>query len=163
MTLYPGRQLPLAVSPGHKTDIRTQFAALCYRIVRDKPEILLITSRGSRRWILPKGWPEPGLTPAKAARKEAWEEAGVKGRAMDTCLGVFSYFKLDARHVKMPCVALVYPVKVKSLSDDYPEAGERRRKWVRPKRAAAMVCEPELKEILRSFDPRLLRQKPGGY
>lgn len=158
MSFHSGHQLPLSVALRSKRDMRTQFAALCYRIKNDKPEVLLITSRGRKRWILPKGWPEAGLTPAQGALREAWEEAGVKGRARDICLGVFTYLKLDARATRLPCLALVYPVKVAKLVKDYPEAGQRRRKWVSPKRAASMVSEPELKEILRNFDPRRLRQ-----
>lgn len=157
MSFYSGHQLPLTVAMRRKRDVRTQFAALCYRIVHDKPEILLITSRGRKRWILPKGWPERGLTPAEGAMREAWEEAGVRGRAFDICLGVYSYYKLNPNAPKTPCLALVYPVRVKSLADEFPEAGQRSRQWVRPKRAATMVAEPELKEILKTFDPKVLR------
>lgn len=157
MSFYSGHQMPLTVKMRRKTEMRTQFAALCYRIRRDKPEILLITSRGSKRWILPKGWPKPGLTPARGALSEAWEEAGVKGRAIETCLGVYSYYKVEDPGDKWPCIALVYPVRVKKLSDEFPESGQRRLKWASPKKAAKLVDEPELREILRNFDPRRLR------
>lgn len=157
MSLQMGHQLPLSIRAGRKTDMRTQFSALCFRIVRDKPKVLLVTSRGSKRWILPKGWPEPALTPAECAAKEAWEEAGVKGRVYDLCLGVYSYEKQYDKASTLPCVALVYPIKVKSVAAIYPETGQRQRKWVGMKRAASMVSEPELSEILRKFDPRILR------
>lgn len=157
MSFQSGHQLPLSVALRSKRDMRTQFAALCYRIKNDKTQVLLVTSRGRRRWILPKGWPERGLTPAQGAMREAWEEAGVKGQPIDVCLGVFSYLKLDAKPARLPCLALVFPVKVRKLVKDYPEAGQRRRKWVSPKRAASMVAEVELKEILRNFDAKRLR------
>lgn len=151
-------QQPLHIRAPQKTEMRTQFGALCYRIVKDRPQVLLITSRGSGRWIVPKGWPQHKATPAEAAATEAWEEAGVKGRALDQCIGLFSYFKEFEDGGKLPCAVLVYPIKVKALADDYPEAGERKRRWFSPKKAAARVEEPELKHILRAFEPRLLRR-----
>ena len=157
MTLQGTRQLPISVSAGRKGDMRTQFAALCWRVSKGKPEILLITSRGTNRWIVPKGWPMSGLTPGKGALTEAWEEAGVKGKAYEQCLGLFSYLKRVDRKTRLPCVAMVYPVKVSKLSKDFPEAGERKRKWFSPKKAAAMVREKELAQILKTFDPRYLK------
>ncbi|MDQ2089407.1 NUDIX hydrolase [Marimonas arenosa] len=156
MTLQGIRQLPIKVKMRHKSDVRTQFAALCWRLKNDKPQVLLITSRGTKRWIIPKGWPMSGVTPSEAAMTEAWEEAGVKGKPSDRNLGLFSYLKKIPGRPAMPVVAMVYPVRVSKLVDDFPEAGQRRRKWFTPKKAAAMVREPELAQILKHFDPRLL-------
>lgn len=147
---------PISLINGDKRDVRTQFAAICYRIHMGKPEVLMITSRGSKRWVLPKGWPMDGKTPTEAAATEAWEEAGVTGKVHPRCLGLFSYNKEMDKGPDLPCVAMVYALKVKTLSKDYPEAHERKRKWMRPKRAAERVAEPELAQILRGFDPRLL-------
>lgn len=157
MSFHDKAQLPLALRAARKGQIRAQFAALCYRVVGDKTQVLLITSRGRKRWIIPKGWPSPGITPAQGAAIEAWEEAGVVGRAHNQCLGVYSYMKFGAKTGDLPCIAMVFPIHVKQLNDKFPEAGQRRLKWVRPARAAAMVGEPELKQILRHFDPRRLR------
>lgn len=151
------KRFPISLASGSKTDVRTQFGALCYRIVKDKPQILMITSRNSKRWIIPKGWPMHGKTPIECALAEAWEEAGVKGRAHDQCLGLFSYRKEMDKISDLPCVALVYPIKVKTLANDYPEAGQRKRRWMSRKKAAAQVNEPDLSQILRHFDPKLLR------
>ena len=74
------KQLPLHFGNAPKTTVRTQFAALCYRIKSNKVQVLLVTTRRTGRWILPKGWPIDGLTPQKSAAREAWEEAGVIGR-----------------------------------------------------------------------------------
>ena len=148
------KQLPLTFGKSHKTNVRTQFAALCYRVKGDKVQVLLVTSRGSGRWIVPKGWPINGKTPFDSAAQEAWEEAGVVGRAEPRPLGLYSYIKTSGSEAGLPCVAMVYPVRVKSLSKDYPEKGERKRKWASRKKAAAMVGEPELARILRDFDPR---------
>ena len=105
-----------------KRDLRTQFGALCYRVRKGRPEVLLVTSRGSGRWIIPKGWPMDGKTPGQSAKAEAWEEAGVKGKLHKGCLGLFSYVKSDPDGADLPCVAMVYPLKVKSMADDFPEA-----------------------------------------
>ncbi len=157
MTVLDTQQAPIALKDAHKSDVRTQFAALCYHMVRDKPEILLITSRRSRRWIIPKGWPIDGKTPAQVALTEAWEEAGVQGKVHERCLGLFSYHKALGAERGVPCVAMVYAVRVKSLAADYPEADQRKRKWLRPKKAAALITEPELAHIVRNFHPRLLK------
>ena len=157
MTVPFVKQLPLTLRGLRKEDLRTQFAALCYRVRSRKIEILLITSRRSGRWIVPKGWPSPGLTPADSALQEAWEEAGVIGTAISRPLGMFSYVKVrDGDADDLPCVAMLYPVKVKSLAKDYPESKERRRKWVSRKKASSLVDEPELARMLRDFDPRAI-------
>ena len=148
------KQLPLRFGKGHKTDVRTQFAALCYRLKGSKVEVLLITSRRTKRWILPKGWPMNAKTPHESAAQEAWEEAGVIGRPDPRPLGLFSYTKMAGEDAGVPIVAMVYAIRVKSLERTFPEAGERKRKWVSRKKAAVMVGEPELSRILRDFDPR---------
>lgn len=150
------KQLPLAVKSPQKGDMRTQFAALCWRIRDEKPQVLLITTRGSKNWIIPKGWPEHRMTPGNAALREAWEEAGVIGQASELCLGLFSYQKRMADKRFVPCVALVYPVKVTRLARDFPEAGQRKRRWCSPKKAASLVDPPELKQILKTFDAKQL-------
>lgn len=148
------KQLPISLAGAGKRDVRTQFAALCYRIKKKKLQILLITSRGTQRWIVPKGWPMDRRTPAQSALQEAWEEAGVRGSSGGRCLGIYSFSK-DADHLgELPCLAMVYAVRVDSLADDFPEAGQRKRAWMSRKKAARMVEEPELARILRDFDPR---------
>jgi 8-oxo-dGTP pyrophosphatase MutT (NUDIX family) len=137
--------------------MRTQYGALCYRMRRGKPRVLLVTSRTRRRWILPKGWPIKNSTPPRTAAIEAWEEGGVVGKVQDVSLGLYSYIKIgDGVQPDLPCVVTVYPVKVKSLATDYPEQRERRRKWFSPKEASRKVAEPELRRLLKAFDPRRL-------
>lgn len=129
-----------------------QVAALCYRERDGKTEVLLITSRGSGRWILPKGWPIDGLTSPQAALQEAWEEAGVRKGVLDeTPLGSFAYPKTQSEGYATPVQAQVYKVRVDQVEDDFPESGERRRIWVSPEKAANMVQEPGLRAILRQF------------
>ncbi|MGR3839420.1 MAG: NUDIX hydrolase [Cognatishimia sp.] len=134
--------------------MRSQFGALVYRVKNDKIQILLITSRTRGRWIIPKGWPMIGETPADAAATEAWEEAGVKGKVYDRCLGLYSYTKRREDQRDLPCLVMIYPIKAKKLSDKFPEAGQRRRKWFSRKKAAKLVSEPELAKMIASFDPR---------
>lgn len=139
-----------AASPPAKTE---QFGALCYRDKGGKIEILLVTSRGTGRWIVPKGWPVKGQTPAGSAAVEAFEEAGVEGRAKPVCAGIYTYAKvLDDMSERQVRVAL-YPLRVRKLRRKYPEAQQRKRRWCSRKRAAELVDEPELKVILRGFDP----------
>lgn len=145
--------LPRGPSRRAKQGLRTQFGALCWREKNGKTQVLLVTSRRTKRWILPKGWPLHGVTPAKAAQTEAWEEAGAKGKVLPMCLGLYSYIKHQDRRDAVPCVVAVYPMKVVETAKKYPEANQRRRKWVRPKKAASLVDEPELKRMLRDFDP----------
>lgn len=148
------KQLPISLSGAGKRDVRTQFAALCYRMRKNKVQVLMITSRGTQRWIVPKGWPMDGRTPAESAVQEAWEEAGARGQSDGRCLGIFSYSK-DAEDLgALPCLAMVYAVRVEALADEFPEAGQRKRKWMSRKKAAQLVSEPELARILRDFDPR---------
>jgi len=147
------KQLPISLHGAPKTEVRTQFAALCYRIKREKVQILLVTSRGTKRWIVPKGWPMDGKTPAECAMIEAWEEAGVRGAASDACIGVYSYARIREGEVSLPCLAMLYPVKVKSLRDKYPEHKDRKRKWVSLKKAAKMVDHRELGKLITGFSP----------
>lgn len=157
MSLLRTYQKPISLGDAAKRDVRTQFAALPFRIVQDKVQVMLVTSRGTKRWILPKGWPMDGLTPAQSAAEEAFEEAGVRGKPYDVCLGVYSYNKMIDGGPDLPCLAMVFPLKVKRVFSDYPEKNQRRRKWLPLKRAAEKISEPELRAILKNFDPRLLK------
>ena len=159
MSLLRLKQAPLKMTGSTKREVRTQFAALCYRVVEGETEIMLVTSRQRGRWIIPKGWPVEGATPAEAAATEAFEEAGVTGKTFNICLGLYSYTKIMSDDEDdLPCAVSVFPVKVKKVLKTYPEMGERRRKWFSVKKAASKVREPELRKILKHFDPSLLEQ-----
>lgn len=131
---------------------RLQVAALCYRHEGDNKEVLLITSRGTGRWIIPKGWPIDGLGAGEAALQEAWEEAGVRKGAIDAAaIGSYTYDKALNEGWSIEIETLVYPVKVEDMREAFPEAHQRRRTWVAPAQAANMVHEPELQSILRDL------------
>ncbi len=132
-----------------------QFAALCYRVRKKKVQILMITSRRTKRWIIPKGWPMDDKTPAEAAAQEAWEEAGVKGSVQQTAEGLFTYTKEGENGApNLPCMTWVFPLRVASLKSDFPERRQRRRKWMSRKKAAASVNEPELAALIKGFTPK---------
>jgi 8-oxo-dGTP pyrophosphatase MutT (NUDIX family) len=141
------------VGPMFRRPKGLQVAALCHRNSDAGKQVLLITSRGTGRWIIPKGWPIRGLGSAEAAVQEAWEEAGVKdARAETRAIGSYNYDKTMDSGLPLPIETLVYSVEVGQLADDFPERSERRRKWVSPQEAALLVDEPELKTILRELD-----------
>jgi 8-oxo-dGTP pyrophosphatase MutT (NUDIX family) len=131
---------------------RVQVAALCYRETPRGKDVLLITSRDTGRWIVPKGWPINGLDGAGAALQEAWEEAGVTGAEIEAePIGHYAYDKGLGNGLTVPVEAQVYLTRVSELEADYPEARERRRGWFAPQEAANLVDEPELKAILRTL------------
>ncbi|MBL7405872.1 NUDIX domain-containing protein, partial [Escherichia coli] len=73
---------------------RRQVGALPFRHGRDgKTKILLVTSRESRRWVIPKGWPMKGRKPFEAAAREAYEEAGLRGAVGKRPIGLYLYQK----------------------------------------------------------------------
>lgn len=138
----------------NETRLSVQYGALCYRFTKkDKLRVLLITSRGIGRWVVPKGWPMRGRTAWDTARIEAWEEAGVQGDVSRDCLGSYEYDKWYPDAPARRCRVRLYSLEVAELVDDFPEAGQRLRKWVSPKQAAEDVNEPALAEMLLSFSP----------
>lgn len=141
----------------------TQFAALCYKVTKKQgTRILLITSRDTGRWVIPKGWPMKGKSDAEAAEIEAFEEAGANGYLCPDCAGIFTYDKVMDDGSKQPVVVTVFPMEVKKLVSKFPERGQRKRKWFSPRKAAAQVDEPELHDILAGFDPAKLDcPRPG--
>jgi 8-oxo-dGTP pyrophosphatase MutT (NUDIX family) len=148
--------LPLGLSPhptarAHTEPRFEQLAALCWRKGETGPEVLLVTS-SSGRWILPKGWPMPGKSPARAALTEAWEEGGVsRGKASRKPVGSYIATKRTIQGDDLPCLHRVYAIKVRETADDFPEAHRRDRAWVSPEEAALMVDEEGLRDILRAF------------
>ncbi len=132
-----------------------QVAALCYR-TSPRLEILLVTSRETRRWVTPKGWPMKGRTDHAAAAVEAFEEAGVDGVVAEQALGTFGYDKILKSTEIRAVTAALYPLQVVVLREDWPEKGQRERRWFTPAEAAEAVQEPELARLILAFG-----NKPG--
>jgi 8-oxo-dGTP pyrophosphatase MutT (NUDIX family) len=151
------RSPALSFRPEGPCEPRTQCAALCWRRTEGRIEVLLVTSRETGRWVIPKGWPIDGLPETEGAAREAWEEAGVQGEIGAACLGVYSYDKVLDRAGEapqaVPCVVAVYPMQVTTLRKDFPEATERRTKWFPQDKAARKVLEPELAALIAGFQP----------
>lgn len=132
-----------------------QYGALCFRYKEDGSEIevLVITSRDSRRWIIPKGWPMTGKKPYEAAAIEAWEEAGVRGRAKKKPVGRYTYLKELADGNVAFCIVDLFQIEVTEIRTDFKERGQRVLDWVSPSEAARRVREIELKSLLVNFKP----------
>ncbi|WP_299964371.1 NUDIX hydrolase [uncultured Roseobacter sp.] len=129
-----------------------QVAAVCLRRTSEGDEVLLVTSRGTGRWIVPKGWPIKGLSDAEAALQEAWEEAGVRAASVEEDpIGSYDYEKRRKQGEITPVQAKVYLAKVESLADSYPEDHQRSRRWFSPAEAASRVQEPQLQALLRAL------------
>jgi 8-oxo-dGTP pyrophosphatase MutT (NUDIX family) len=132
----------------------SQFAALPWRRMPDgRVLVLLITSRETRRWVIPKGWPMLDRNPAQAAAQEAYEEAGVVGEAGARPIGAYSYGKRLRDGVVQNVHVKVFPLEVLVERLAFPEQAQRDKRWISPAEAADLVDEPELQEIIRGFKP----------
>jgi 8-oxo-dGTP pyrophosphatase MutT (NUDIX family) len=139
-----------------KRAVRVQYGALPFRFTQEAAlEILLVTTRQSRQWIIPKGWPIKGLRPAKSAAREAFEEAGVRGRVGGKSIGLFAYNKtLDGNGIRVSCEVRVFPLLVRRQSETWPEIEQRVVQWVTPEKAVTLIKEPELKAVVAAFIKR---------
>ncbi|MFN0191408.1 MAG: NUDIX hydrolase [Aestuariivirga sp.] len=133
---------------------KKQVAALCWRRRKGEVEVLLVTSRETKRWVTPKGWPLPGLKDNTAARREAFEEAGVEGHVRRRALGHYEYDKRLAGGEVQPCRVTVFGLEVTKEKKSWPEKRQRKRKWFELEQAVAKVNEPGLKEIISGFPLR---------
>jgi len=129
----------------------TQFAALPFRIDDAQPEVMLITSRQTGRWIIPKGWPLKGRAPRAVAAREAYEEAGLRGKIQKHPVGTYRYEKRLSPERAVTCQVSVFLLKVEQQLDDWPEKQDRGRCWLPPDEAAARVEERELSSLLVSL------------
>jgi len=133
----------------------TQYAALPYRIVDGAVEILLITSRRTHRWIVPKGWPIDGLSPAASAAREALEEAGISGEVQAESIGFFHYFKVLRNDINVPCKVDVFALKVTRQRKNWAEKDAREQRWYPPAQAAQTVQEPQLRKLILKFGAQI--------
>jgi len=132
-----------------------QVAAICHRPGPNGIEVLLITSLGTKQWIIPKGWPKKGQSSGDTALDEAYEEAGVRGTVSDQPIGQYRYRKATKDGLQLDCFASVYEVAVSDMEKTFPEAGRRQYEWHTPEIAAERVSNPELSRLLLSFSPSL--------
>jgi 8-oxo-dGTP pyrophosphatase MutT (NUDIX family) len=134
-----------------KPAAKTQYAALPWRQNGAAREVLLISSRDTGRWVIPKGWPIRGLTPAQSAAREAYEEAGVGGQIGKKPIGAFEYpKKLDSGKTQT-CKVEVFALEQMIQHPSWPEQGQRKLQWFSLPEAANAVQEPQLKDIIRKL------------
>ncbi|MDB5693589.1 MAG: phosphate transport regulator [Alphaproteobacteria bacterium] len=127
-----------------------QYGVVPFRDIADgTTEILLITSRETRRWVVPRGNPIAGLTPPGSAAQEAFEEAGIKGDVAPEALGTYRYDKRRASGLIDEILVALFPMRVREILDDWPERAERERRWFAAEAAAASVAEAELAALIR--------------
>jgi 8-oxo-dGTP pyrophosphatase MutT (NUDIX family) len=133
----------------------TQYGVIPVRRTADgNLEILLITSRETRRWVVPRGNLIPGKGPAESAAQEAFEEAGIVGRVAPEAIGRYSYEKRRRSGALVPALVHLFLMPVVEERDEWPEKDERERRWFAAEEAAAMVHEDELARLIRlASDP----------
>ncbi len=135
---------------------RRQVAALPLRLAKNGAiEILLVTSRDTGRWIIPKGWPSKRLKDSEAAAREAREEAGVKGKIFRKAIGRYRYIKRELDNAALIEVR-VFLLQVSKRCKRWPEKRERRRAWFDVVNAASKVSDPELSILIG-----MLQEKNG--
>ncbi|MGA0602579.1 NUDIX hydrolase [Caulobacter sp. KR2-114] len=132
-----------------------QYAALPYRPTGDGDvDVLLITSRETRRWVIPKGWPMKGRKPHQVAAIEARQEAGVTGKVEKTPLGEYVYVKRLKNGAPLDCTVQVYPLRVVRQRQTWREKGQRTGHWFSAEEAAELVDEPSLRGLILAFAVR---------
>jgi 8-oxo-dGTP pyrophosphatase MutT (NUDIX family) len=134
-----------------KTRDEVQFAALPFRFGEDgRPRVMLLTSRETKRWVIPKGWPMRGRKPREVAAQEAFEEAGLIGTILGKKpIGSYHYAKQISAHHSILCAVSVFLFLVERQLDDWPEKAQRETQWFDPSDAHDLVDEGGLAEILR--------------
>lgn len=139
--------------PKSNTRPRTrQCAALPFRIVDRVPLVMLVTSRETRRWIIPKGWQKKKLPPDAMAAREAFEEAGVRGVVTPDPIGAYRYLKRLEDGDEVRCDVAVFLLEVTEVLEEWPEMDQRQRRWVRAGQAARMISDGGLVPLLRGLE-----------
>lgn len=151
MSLAPGVTSSGPDDNGRTAQPARQVAALVWRPGPVEADILLVTSRTSRRWLIPRGWSIEGKTDDLSALHEAFEEAGVYALRTDTMVGTYQYTKGLGDGSLLPCAVDVFAIRSPRLLDTWPEMGQRQRRWYGVEAAAAQVTEPALSDLIRGF------------
>lgn len=150
------KQLATASHKLFAGSFRQQYAALCFRYDNEHGDlrILVVSSRESGRWVIPKGWPIKNKKPHEVASIEAHEEAGIQGKVKKKAIGRYTYLKsLDNGDV-VPCIVDVFQLEASAVAEKFKEKGARAVAWVSPDEAARRVREVELKSLIIEFRPK---------
>jgi 8-oxo-dGTP pyrophosphatase MutT (NUDIX family) len=129
-----------------------QYGALPYRQRSDAAlEVMLITSRDTGRWVIPKGWPVVGEAAWDSAAREAREEAGLIGRIGRRAVGRYHYEKLLENGSSIWCMVEVFALEFEEQLASWPERDQRLTRWFGLQEAADAVDEPELGTVIRDL------------
>lgn len=128
---------------------RLQIAALCFRQGDKEPEVLLVSTRDTGRFILPKGWPETDKPACETAIIEAYEEAGIVGKVDPRPLGSFRSFKGLSDGIRIRTKVLVFKIRFEKQLKDFPEIGQRELVWLPLSEAIEAADEPALRRFLK--------------
>jgi 8-oxo-dGTP pyrophosphatase MutT (NUDIX family) len=158
LTRSIAKSYSVAMTRQQSAEVPIQTGALPWRLAQKNGiEVLLVTGRKSGRWTIPKGWPMPGKSLAEAAAQEAFEEAGVKGTINSKPIGTFRHVKQLNIVGDLEVDIVVHPLWVDRELEKWPEVGQRKRKWFKPKDAAKRVDSPELSAMIRQAVKKSLR------
>lgn len=146
---------------GPEDGVERQYGAIPWRRTGDGLAFLLVTSRRTGRWIFPKGGRIALLSPAACAAQEAYEEAGVEGTVAERPLGSYRGIKLRGVETT-PIEVEMYPLEVELELEDWPERGERRRRWAGTGEACTLLSEPGLVALVRAFAAAPPPAAPGS-
>jgi 8-oxo-dGTP pyrophosphatase MutT (NUDIX family) len=134
--------------------LSVQYAALPWRRHNGALEFLLITTRNTKRWIVPKGWPHGQLSPAECAAREALEEAGVVGEITAKPVGAFHYAKRRKTGELQRLKVELFAMEVMRQRRSWAEKTVRETCWCGVDEALARVAEPGLKKLILKFATR---------
>ena len=136
-----------AAAAKRKKKTYKQYAALPYTVRDGELLVMLVTSRETSRWVVPKGWPEKNMKGPQVAAQEAFEEAGLIGEIARKPYASFLYSKRVSETKRKRCRVEVFLFAVHQELDDWPEKHERKREWMTPAQAAMSVAEAGLIEL----------------
>ena len=156
------RAAPAQIRPS--SEVERQYGVLPWRRDRNgAPQVLLITSRTRGRWIVPKGWLAKDRAPYLSAALEAFEEAGVIGEVTPRALGSYRYVAEEADGARRNRLVTLFGLRVVGTLTNWPERGQRKRRWFGLAEAAAIADDTELARMIRTIhdDPQILTRKEG--
>lgn len=158
MPLNLGPLANLSALPASDAPAEFQAGVIPYARVKNELTYLLVTSRGTGKWLFPKGAMTPGLTPREVAIREAREEAGIAGTIAQNAIGTYRDWKTrDA--VRHAIEVALFPMHVETQFDDWRESAQRYRHWVTFPELQALLTNPGLVSLVGSLN-KALRESP---
>ncbi|WP_156436937.1 NUDIX hydrolase [Sinorhizobium sp. Sb3] len=149
-----------------RPDFALQYGAICLRYSPDADfafEVLIITSRDTGRWIIPKGWGMAKKSSFQVAKEEAWQEAGVKGRVWKKSVGAYEYGKVLENGEVVHAQVRVHLILVSRSEESFPEKGQRTLRWCSPAEAAEAVDERDLKKLFEKVPDEVGKLLRRGF